>query len=380
MSYDRQIDQICPHVVAEEGLFVSPVDRQTVVPLQPINNIDSLIIRYNGALYIPPNGSQVPAQVSGRNVGPYNVATGVNDRMVVSVDQGSDQVITIPAANQITADRLVALLNPQVNGMAFTSDGSRVGLKSASLGRGASVYVRAASTLASTLGFTTNRDYRGIQAAPGWTLISDPTSLTNPPLRVIIFDEPLKGFNDYVEISYSTSRQNCRRCGGLDVENDWRYGSSGETAQVRDEALLIQESQKLMYTLLGSNPFHTWYGTQIIESIGQKIAVGGFVQNSILQEVYAAFRRWQSIKRVQEDVVGQILTDEEYPLRLVSVTLNQSTTDPTIVYLNIVIQNRSAKPIQLERGLVLPQPLDLLGSTAQQGLIRQSLSGFVLTG
>jgi hypothetical protein len=380
MSYDRQIDQICPHIVAEEGLFVSPIDRQTVVPLQPISNLGSIVLNYNGAFNVPPNGVQVAAQVTGSAVGPYNIVTGANDTMVVTVDQGTPQTLVVPATNQITPNHLVALLNPQVAGMAFTSNGNQIGIKSASTGVGASIYISAASTLAPTLGLTTNRFYRGVQAAPGWTLVSDPQSLTNPPLRLIVFDEPLKGFNDFVQLSYSTTQQTCRRCGGLGVENDWRYGSTGETANVIDEALLIQESQKLMFTLLGSNPFHIWYGTQIENSVGQKIASGGFNQNSILQDAYTAFQRWQSIKRQQEQVVGQILTDEEYPLRLVSVTLNQSTSDPTICFLTLVIQNRSTKPIQLTRGLVLPQPLDLLGSTQQQGLIRQSLSGYVLTG
>lgn len=380
MSYDRQIDQICPHVVAEEGLFVSPVDRQTVVPMQPINNIDSIYVNYNDVLTVPAMGVQMPAQATGAKVGPFSITTGVNDQMVVSVNQGLDQTIVVPATNLIVANSLIGIMNAQVQGMAFTSNGNQVGIKTAAVGRGASIYVRGTSTLAGTLGLTVNRDYRGLQACPGWTIITDPNSLTNPPKRLIFFDEPLKGFNDYVKLSYSTSQQFCRRCGGLGVENDWRYGSSGETANVEDEALLIQETQKLMFTMIGSNPFHTWYGTEIVNSVGQKIAAGGFVQNAVLQEVYTAFSRWQSIKRKQEDVVGQILTDEEYPLRLVSATMTQSTSDPTLVYLNITVQNRSTKPIQLTRGLFLPQPLDLLGSTAQQGLIRQSLTGFVKNG
>lgn len=380
MSYDRQIDQICPHIVAEEGLFVSPVDRQTVVPLQPISSSDSVQIKYNGVMTVPPNGVQLSAQITGSKSGPFAIITGVNDTMVVSVDRGSNQTIVVPATSSIDAPHLAALMNLQVQGMAFTVSGTNIGMKTASVGLGSSVYVNSASTLAPTLGITTSRNYQGVQACPGWTLVVDTKSLQTVPLRLIVFDEPLKGFNDFVEVSYATTQQRCRRCGGLGVENDWRYGTTGEVAQVRDEALLIQESQKLFYTRLGSNPFHTWYGTQIIDSIGQKIAAGGFVQNQIIQEVYQAFRRWQSIKRVQEDQVGQILTDEEYPYRLVSATLNQSSQDPTIAFLNITIQNRSSKPIQLERGLVLPQPLALLSSTAQQGLIRRSLSGFVLTG
>jgi len=35
MSYDRQIDQVCTHMVVEEALFLFS-DRRTVRPLRPI--------------------------------------------------------------------------------------------------------------------------------------------------------------------------------------------------------------------------------------------------------------------------------------------------------------------------------------------------------
>lgn len=381
MSYDRQIDQICPHIVVEEGLFVSPIDHQTVVPLKPIASADSVSVRYNGAYDIPPGGKLLPASTLGSKVGPFDITANVNDTMVVSVNQGPDQTIIVPAQRQIAADHLKRILNANVQGMAFTSTGQQIGFQSADFGQQASIFVRATSTLAATFGITANREYRGQQVAPGWFLIIDPsTVLAGRPSRLLVFDEPLKGYNDFVEITYNTVQGDCRRCGGLGIEHDWRYGHSGEVAQVRDEPLLIQEIQKLFYTRQGSNPFHTWYGSLLIDTIGKKISNGQIVQNMISNDVQTAFRRWQSIKQQQEQVVGQILTDEEYPYRLLSVSVNASTQDPTVIFVSSVIQNRSSKPIQLERGLVLPQPIDLLGSTAQQGVIRQSLSGFVLTG
>ncbi len=147
-----------------------------------------------------------------------------------------------------------------------------------------------------------------------------------------------------------------------------------------DEALLIQELQKDFFTIRGSNPFHTWYGSALLDTIGKKLTAGGFLQNLIVSDIYQAFNRWQSIKRQQEEKVGQFVSDREFPFRLLSVDLQQSTQDPTIIFVSITVQNRSSDPIQIERGLKLPQPIDLLGSTAQQGQIRQSLSNFVLTG
>lgn len=380
MSYDRLLDQVCPHMVAEEALFVSPLDRQTVVSMQPIASSQSVQVRYNGVMSVPPNGVQLSAQVTGSKSGPFNILKGSNDTLVVSVDQGSDQTIVVPATNQVDAVHLAALMNLQVQGMVFTTSGPSLGLKTASVGIGSSVFVRSSSTLAATLGITVNREYRGVQACPGWAIIVDPKSIPQNPIRLIVFDEPLKGFNDYVEIAYTTLQNRCRRCNGLGVENDWRYGTSGEVAQARDEALLIQEVEKLFFTVLGSNPFYSWYGTRITDSIGKKIAAGGLVQNNILQDVYQAFSQWQSVKRQQEDKIGQFLTDEEYPYRLVSVTLNTANTDPTMVLLSATVQNRSQKQFQIDRGIVLPQPLDLLGSTPQVAQVQRALSGFIQTG
>jgi hypothetical protein len=195
---------------------------------------------------------------------------------------------------------------------------------------------------------------------------------------MIMFDTPLRSIGDYVELNYNTIQNQCRRCGGTGVEDDWRYGFNGDTGEVRDEALLIQEIEKDMFTVRGTNPFHTWYGSTINDTVGKKLAFGNFVQNLIVSDVTTTFNRWQSIKTQQQNVVRQFVSDKEFPFRLLSVTIQQSTQDPTVIYVNMTIQNRSTQPIQISRGLKLPLPLDLLGSTQQQGIIRQSLQMPVL--
>jgi hypothetical protein len=192
----------------------------------------------------------------------------------------------------------------------------------------------------------------------------------------LVFDSPLKASQSYVEISYTTIRQECRRCGGLGVENDWRYGKTGDTAQVRDEALLLQECLKAIYTVQGSNVFHAWYGSNIVNTIGRKLSSIGLVQNMIVSDIQESFRRWQVVKKKQEEEVGQVVSDAEYPFRLGGISLEQSQQDPTIIYVKVTVQNRSQLPIQIERGLKLPEPLDLMGSTVQQGVYRQSLTSY----
>ncbi len=378
MSFDRQIDQICPHVVIDETLYVDST-RQIVRPIKPIATLDSVNLRLNGLLDIPSEGVFLPVSVQGSGIGPFNIKTGVNDTLVVKVNQGPAQTVTVPASAQMPADKLAGFLNFGLTGVQFSVvNNTYLQMTSASVGYPATVWVDAASTVASTIGLLTNHLYRGVNVNPGWSLVLDPQSLPQLPYRMVFFDAPLKSIGDFVELSYNTVQNQCRRCGGTGVEDDWRYGFTGDTGEVRDEALLIQEIEKIMFTVRGTNPFHTWYGTTLTETVGKKLAMGNFVQNLIVTDITTTFNRWQSIKTQQQNVVRQFVSDKEFPFRLLSVQIQQSTQDPTVIYVIATVQNRSTQPIQISRGLKLPQPLDLLGSTQQQGIIRQSLQHPVL--
>jgi hypothetical protein len=381
MSYDRKIDQVCPHYVIEEALFIN-VDHRTVKPVRPIASAPSVMMRVNGVAMVPAYGLHIPAVAMASKQGPFDIQEGVNDQLVVSVNGESAQTITVPAGSRLTAKQVAGYLSRRIHNAVFSATKRRrIRLRSGQEGPAATLIVSSTgSTLASTIGMPTDRVWRGQTIFPGWSLIRDPNTLNDRPTRLVVFDAPFGGAQDYVELSYTTVRQECRRCGGLGVENDWRYNRYGEVVQVRDEALLIQEVTKAVYTIQQSNPFHLWYGSNIVRTVGKKLSSSGLVQNLIVSDINEAFRRWQAIKRKQEEEVGQIVSDEEYPFRMVSLLLEQSQADPTIVFVNATIQNRSRQQIQIERGVKLPQPLDLLGSTAQEGVLRQSLSDYVLTG
>lgn len=378
MSFDRQIDQLCTHEVAEEFLFVQD-DRQTVSPIRPISSAASVQVRVNGEIAVPSDGVQVQARVTGTREGPFNLTASTNT-LAIQINDDSVRTVVLPAATRVNPAKLASTLTALFGGLIFYTERNRIGIRTTLAGTSSTFRLDPSSTMASVFGIATNRIFRGKNAFPGWTLVSDPTTLSDRPRRLVYFDEPLQAASNYVEITYTTVRQECRRCGGTGVENDWRYGADGKINTARDEALLIQELLKITYTSRGSNPFHPWYGTTLLERIGSKNAFSGVLQNAISSDVYTTFGRWQSIKRQQEETVGQTLTDEEYPFRMMGVRLEQSQQDPTVIFLNIDVQSRSLKPIVLSRGLRLPEPIDLLGDTQTQGVFRQSLSKFTLVG
>jgi len=345
--------------------------------------VPSISLRVNSAISVPIVGHQIPASATGNVREPFTIVAGSNDQLVVNINNGPDQTLTATPGSNITAKSLAEDLTAKVSGGRFLVTKKRqVRLETRQKGKSARIFVQSGSTMAALLGLPTSRAWLGRQPYPGWTVVNDPNTLEDRPARLIVFDEPLKGTQDFVEIDYTTIRQECRRCGGLGVENDWRYTKSGNVIEVRDEALLIQEALKMIFTIQGSNPFHSWYGTGILNVVGKKQGASGtgLLQSIVVADIQEGFRRWRTIKKQQEEVVGQILSDEEFPFRLLNSTLEQSQQDPTIVFVNVTVQSRSEKPIQLTRGVRVPEPTDLLGATAQQGVFRQSLSEFTQTG
>jgi hypothetical protein len=356
VTVDRQIDQMCPHIVTEEALYVAS-DRRTVRPFRPISSSTSVKVLLNNTLEVPFDGVNISAGVTGVRKGPFTVSQSVNDTLVFSVNQGPTQTISLPTSYKMAAEQCVGRLNRQASGVTFSVVNNSIRIDTRDKGPEASLFIGPTSLAGQLFGLTPNREYRGQRTVPGWSLVADPATLADRPTRLIVFDTPLRSGSDFVEISYATIREECRRCGGTGVENDWRYDVNGEQLFVQDEGLLIQEMQKLFFTLQGSNPFHTWYGTGLVDSVGKKITSGGFVQNLIVSDVHQAFNRWQSVKRQQEgDRVGQIVSDREFPYRLLSVNLEQSVRDPTVIFINCVIQNRSNSPIQLTRGIRVQSP------------------------
>jgi len=368
MSYDRQIDQVCPHLVVEE--FLLPGGRATVLPMRPISSANSVVVRVNGLTEVPSYGLYVPASSGGSREGPFTIRTGVNDTIKLRINSGTWQVVVIPPGIRVSVKAIADMLTAGLSGVQFFAEGNLLKFRTNLSGCSSTLYLHADSTLALAAGIKVDREYRGKRIVPGWTLVNYPNSVSDRPSRAIIFDDYLSSDSDFVEISYTTVRQECRRCGGLGIENDWRYTNGGDILRSEKESLLLQEIQKAFYVVRGSNPFHPWYGTTIVEQIGQKLTVGGLIHSRITAEIQTMFSRWQSIKKQQEENVGQDVSDEEYPFQLQSVTLEQSQKDPTVMFVNVIVRNRSYKQIPLTRGFRVPLPQDLLGSSQQDAITK----------
>jgi hypothetical protein len=369
MSYDRKLEFLCPHLVVDEYLVVKGL-RNRVFPMRPIASSASIVARVNGFIEVPSFGVDLPASSKGSKEGPFTIVSGVSDTLRLRVGGGSWQTVVVPSGIKKSVSSICSYLSSNFSGVQFYSVGELVGFQTAQIGKDATVFIHSASTLATLLGIPLNREYRGKRAFPGWSVVSAPYSVGDRHRSMLIFDEPLPAESNFVELNYTTVQSECRRCGGVGVENDWRYNNNGSLQLVKDEELLIQELKKIIFSTRGSNPFHPWYGTVILDQIGQKILTGSVLQNRIVADIQTTFSRWQSIKKQQEESVGQPVTDREFPFALQSVTIEQSQQDPTIFFVNLVIRNRSFQTIPFSRGIRIPQPEDLLGSTQHESIVK----------
>lgn len=362
MSQDFRIAHPCPHFTTEDRATLSD-DRQELVLSQPLANSTNVRLTANDELVLPPQGLFVPAQIRGSLSGPFNIIKNEN---TLTVRNGRSQVedIVLPVGLRVPADTVVTIVNnalvtagldvaiQKVNGYLIFTDLEGIGKNSRIEIRG---------KVATSLGFSFQFGARGAQLYPGWDVIKR----TNNPLgvpddRFIKFRSTVKS-NSVIKASYAVPGARCLRCRGTFVENDYRFGQSGEPILITNEDLLVQAAQKLVLTEQGSNPFHPWYGTLIHEKVGIKGI--GSASATIHEEVTKALNRFQQLQQRQGRV--QTVSNKERLFTVSSINTTQDPQDPTFSNVDIVATNASGQPVSLSIVFTTPGAVALAGSLNQ---------------
>lgn len=350
MAKDFLLKHRCPHFVLGEWLALES-DRQTIRPVQQISS-SQVGLKFNGIL-VPPEGLKSPVKVTSRIPEPYTLNKGSLDFVRVQVGGSSFQRVNLPQGSLVNTDELVRVLNTQLQGVKVSNYRGRLVFEIEDKGLPASLYFNGGAAH-EILGLPTQRFYRGKEVLPPWSLMQDDP--LNPDRRSIIFSEPLQNVGGVWEMSYFTRQQNCRRCSGLGIENDIRHDvSTGEPKFVTGIDLLAQEVDKIVFTIKGSNIFYSWYGTSIIDLIGEKILRGGAVlEAQLISEISNTLERFRSVKNQQATL--QPVGDQEYFSRVRSIQVQQDEFDPTTFQIQIEIQNRAGEVDVLQQTLLLNDP------------------------
>jgi hypothetical protein len=194
-------------------------------------------------------------------------------------------------------------------------------------------------------------------ASSDFSLVDD-LSTTYAPKKVYL-KERQKSIDDTYEVTYITDYLHCPKCVGLKVLDDLQFSTEGKIVVAKDEYLLLQNVEKNVITELGSNTFHTWEGTSLIDLTGSRIMDTDYLKTKISQDVNAALNKFKSMQN-QQLATQRPMSDGEILESVDSVIVSQDVVDPTVFRVDIVVRSRSNK------SLTYQQYLKFAGSSRQR--------------
>ena len=361
MSKDFQIAFPCPHLIVEEHVKLGS-DRRSLFPKSPIAAKGTISVMMNDDFYVPSTGLYSTAVLKSSFAGPFRIVKNEDTLRVSSVTESHS--FTLPRGLRVPTHQLIDLFNSEFKKkaaglVAVSNKGFLIIYDTASSGGNSRVFVEGTGLKA--LGFDKTRSAKGREIYPPWQLVKTYYPDEAVATRYIRFLSPLRS-NPIIKISYTTVGDFCVRCGGTYVENDFRYdSSSGEMILIGDENLLYQTCLKALLTLKGSNPYHKWYGTSLMNSIGKKSVIG--LQNTIKQEISSALEMVQAAQTSQLNL--QKVSQRERLFSLVSVEILPNQEDPTVYLVEVVVKNASGTPISLSIVYTAPNAIALAGSNGK---------------
>lgn len=346
MSKDFKLRNVCPHFVIGEFLAINE-DRITLNPIKnPSSNQIDLFV---SGTRVPKKGVYSDLTISTQRKQPFEIVSGENE-LEFSVNNGEDQIVTLPTGSSLQASRLADFIRRNSSNLTVETQNGGISLEvDTSINRRKSLFLKGGSAH-SALGLADRRFYRNEKVIPGWNFIKDEDQF-NEDNKKIVFERALDSVDDIIELSYYTRQEDCRRCKGVGVEQDIRHDQSGDPVFTEDEELLLQEVQKTVFTRKGSNVFFKWYGTSLVDSIGEKVFEGGeAVRSQITSEISNALDRYRQIKVQQSNI--QPVSNEEFLLQIRNIRVEQGV-DPSVFRVEIDIVNKNNETKRISKKILL---------------------------
>lgn len=325
MSTDFQLAWDCPHISVEEVATLAE-DRRTLQTRQPVNNNSIVRVLTNDEMYLSRTGTYSRAQIVSSNAAPFTLVEGESTMTLQAGSTTTTVALPIQGTMRLTAERAASMLEPHLpSGVVVYAENGFLYLEHARS-------IRVTGGLATALGFTVTTGATRKQLYPAWTIID----------QTILFLGSVKN-NPVFKVNYSTDEEKCLRCQGIGKENDARYDILGGPVLIDDENLLYQSCLKIMLTRKGSNPFHLWYGSSIMDRIGTKFLSG--IVAAVGEEVRLALSKLQKVQDARSKI--QQVTLKERLHKVVSVKVSQHETALTTLLVDVAVQNASGEPIDI---------------------------------
>jgi len=311
----------------------------------PIEGDNLLVLRRDG-VELPAEGLFREAFIQCPLKGPYRIKTDKNSLTLVLEGGATYQVSIPPKIYSTTA--LVTLLNGKFGEISVLEDNLSVRFTDEQRGVGFSLY----GTAMESLGFVVSKvRAKPLRLTPSWKLRKSTTGG-----YLVAFDKPLDP-EGLLDVTYTTTKSECRRCNATGVENDIRFSMDGDLSTIEGYDLLYQNIAKTLLTIQGSNPYHEWYGSNAVGLVGKKSTTA--LPSLIRQSVKEALDRFQGLQREQAKL--QRVSNEERLLSVDSVTVERIGSDETSVLCTVVVRAASGSPVNINIVFAVPGSIPLDG-------------------
>lgn len=347
MAKDLQLKHKCPHLVVNEWLALEE-DQQTLKTVRNPSS-KSIVVRRNG-IEIPKRGLVSKVSFSGRRSQPFTLERSVSDEFKFQTENEVLQTVKLPTGSEVGGSQIASAINEQSSGITASVLNGKIHIESNSGGEDSVIFLMKGSGHPA-LGLPSHRFYQGRIVVPSWTIVRNENEFDENS-KAIRFNSRPQSTDDIFEVSYHTQRKECRRCLGIGIENDLRYDSKGNPHFVEGVDLLVQEVDKIVFTIRGSNTFYSWYGTSLMDLIGQKITGSGqLVESQLVTEIALTLDRYRDVKIQQSKL--QPVRDQEFLLRVQNIEVQQDDLDPTVFRIKIDLQNRANEVDRIQKVLVI---------------------------
>jgi len=362
MSKEIRLTKPCTHLADRERVILGP-DRRSLKTKKSVSSFSGLSIFANNE-EVPSSGLYSQAELFSGFSGPFRTLKNETDLVIkTSVET---LVYNLPISSSLTTDSLISLLSvgsettlfENQNGFLKVTDFGALGLSSS---------ISISGRALCSLGFSHQSGARGAQLYPPWELVK--TSDFN---RRIVYRHPK--FRDRIrsnpifKVRYTFWPEQCLRCGGSLIENDYSFDSTGDTVLIDNENLLHQAALKIILTTKRSNPYHPWYGTTLRQRIGSKAV--NMAASLINEDVRTALEKMQSLQVNQKNF--QEVSFKERLYKIDQVRTRAHEQDPTMFLVDVVVTNASQEAVSLSVIFTVPGVVaEIMGS---DGLFRTSTS------
>jgi len=337
MSKEVRLTKPCTHYSDRERVFLGP-DRRSLKTKKSVSSFKGLSL-YANDIGIPSIGLSSQAELFGSSSGPFRVLANETDLVIET--SGERLQYSLPISSSLTTDNLVSILSENSETTLFENEGGFLKITDMA-SFGTSSFVKVSGAAICSLNLSNQRGARGLALYPPWDLQKSSDLDLRIAYRFPKFRDRVKS-NPIMMVSYTFWPEQCLRCGGSLIENDYSFNSTGDTILIENENLLHQAALKIILTTKGSNPYHPWFGTTLRNRIGSKAV--NTAASLINEDVRIALEKMQSLQINQKNYQQVSFKERLYRIEQVKTRVHEQ--DPTMFLVDVVVVNASQAPINL---------------------------------